>query len=413
MHRFNYKRNQLYCEDVSVAEIARRVGTPVFIYSRNTLLDHYGKIERALRDISPLICFSVKSNSNLAVLKTLVKAGSGLDIVSGGELHRAKLVKADPRKIVYAGVGKKRNEIIEAIHYGIFFFNVESTEELELINRCARDLKKTVNIAVRINPDVGVLTHAYTVTGKGDTKFGVDFDTAKSIFRSGWKYRNVKICGVHIHVGSQILSANPFRRAIKKVLRFLSENTIYIEYLNIGGGLGIVYSMEKAQTAARFAGKVLPLIKRSGLKIILEPGRFISGNSGIMATKVLFRKKTGRKRFLVVDSGMNDLIRPSLYEAYHAIRPVAKSRRRSGRTKHDVVGPICESGDFLAKDRALPSLKQGDLLAVMGAGAYGYTMSSNYNSRPRAAEVMVDGDKFFVAKTRETNKDLVRGESIR
>ena len=410
MHRFKYIGRSLYCENVKVARIARVVGTPLYIYSKNTLLDHYRKIQEALREVSPLISFSVKSNSNLAVLKTLVAAGAGLDIVSGGELYRAKLVKADPGRIVYAGVGKKRNEIMDAIRYGILFFNIESAEELALINRCAGEMKRKVNIAVRINPDVEVSTHEYITTGMGGTKFGVDFKTAKAIFRSSWKYRNASIRGVHIHIGSQILDARPFQRAIKKVLKFLETNKIFVEYLNIGGGLGIVYSLEKPQTASRFAKKILPLVRNSKLKLILEPGRFISGNSGIMVTKILFRKRTGRKNFIIVDSGMNDFVRPSLYEAYHAILPVTKPRGKLKKARYDVVGPICESGDFLAKGRVLPALRQGDLLAVMGAGAYGYTMSSNYNSRPRASEVMVDKGKFFVAKKRETYKDLVRGE---
>ena len=336
-----------------------------------------------------------------------------MDIVSGGELYRAKSVKADPRKIVYAGVGKKRDEIMDAIRYGILFFNIESHEELALINRCAREMKRKVNIAIRINPDVKISTHDYITTGMGGTKFGVDFKRAKAIFHSSWKYRNANIRGVHIHIGSQILDARPFQDAIKKVLKFLGENKIFVEYLNIGGGLGIVYSLEKPQTASRFAKEILPLVRKSKLKLILEPGRFISGNSGIMVTKVLFRKKIGRKNFIIVDSGMNDFIRPSLYEAYHTIAPVINPRRRVKKARYDIVGPICESGDFLAKGRVLPALKQGDLLAVMGAGAYGYTMSSNYNSRPRASEVMVDRSRFFVVKKRETYKDLVKGELFR
>ncbi|UCD54798.1 MAG: diaminopimelate decarboxylase [Candidatus Omnitrophota bacterium] len=411
MHRFKYKDGSLYCENVNVARIAKEVGTPLYIYSKNTLLDHYRKIRNALREVSPLICFSVKSNSNLAVLKTLVAAGAGLDIVSGGELYRAKLVKADPGKIVYAGVGKKRDEIMDAIRYGIFFFNVESDEELALINTCAGEMKRKVNVAVRINPDVRVLTHDYITTGMGGTKFGVDFKRARAIFRSSWKYRNTRIRGVHIHIGSQILGARPFQNAIKKVLKFLEANKIVVEYLNIGGGLGIVYSLEKPQTASRFAKDILPLVRKSKLKLILEPGRFISGNSGIMVTKVLFRKRTGQKNFIIVDSGMNDFVRPSLYEAYHTIAPVTKPQGRVKKRRYDIVGPICESGDFLAKNRTLPAVAQGSLLAVMGAGAYGYTMSSNYNSRPRAPEVMVDKKRFFVVKKREAYKDLVEGEA--
>lgn len=414
MHRFKYKARSLYCENVKIADITKRVGTPVYIYSKNTLLDHYKKLAHSLEDISPLICFSVKSNSNLSVLKTLIEAGSGLDIVSGGELYRAKAVKAQPEKIVYAGVGKKRDEIMEAINYGILFFNVESTEELELINRCAGEKGRKINVAIRINPDVSVSTHDYVTTGKAGTKFGVDFKTAKNIFRSRRKYKNVRINGVHVHIGSQILNPKPFQKAIEKVLHFLDNNRIFPEYLNIGGGLGIIYAFEKPQTASRFAKKILPImVRRSGLKLILEPGRFICGNSGIMVTSVLFRKKTGHKKFIIVDSGMNDLIRPSLYSAYHTIIPVTQPRKGVKKSKFDIVGPICESGDFIAKNRVLPVMKQRDLLAVMGAGAYGYTMSSNYNSRPRAAEIMVDRDKFFVVRERETYKDIIRGESIR
>ena len=412
MHRFSYKGRHLYCEKVKISEIVKKVGTPLFVYSKNTLIDHYRKIETALDGLSPLICFSVKSNSNLAVLKTLVDLGSGLDIVSGGELFRAKSVKTRPGKIVYAGVGKKKEEILDAIRYGILFFNVESQEELELINQCAKKLNKKVNVAIRINPDVDASTHRYITTGKSNTKFGVDFKTAKHMFNSNWRYRNVNLKGIHIHIGSQILNPAPFQKAIKKVLNFIKNSGIFVEYLNIGGGLGIIYSLEKPQTALSFASKITPLLKKANLKLILEPGRFISGNSGIMVTKVLFRKKTANKNFAIVDSGMNDLIRPSLYEAYHDILPATKSQKRTAKIKYDMVGPICETGDFIAKDRRLPLLNQGDLLCIMSAGAYGFTMSSNYNSRPRAAEVMVDGNKFCVIRKRENNKDLIKGESL-
>ncbi|MBN1353156.1 MAG: diaminopimelate decarboxylase [Candidatus Omnitrophica bacterium] len=413
MHRFKYIGRSLFCEKVKVSDIAAKVGTPLYVYSRNTLLDHYAKIKEAFASVSPLICFSVKSNSNLSVLRALVKAGAGVDIVSGGELYRAKLAGAPPERVVYAGVGKRRDEIMDAIRYGILFFNVESEEELTLVNACAASLGKKVNVAVRINPDVDVSTHDYIKTGKGQTKFGVNFDTAKRIFRSSWKYRNIAIRGVHIHIGSQILNPQPFRRAIKKVLGFLDKNSLLVEYLNIGGGMGVVYSLEKPQTATGFAGKILPLVRKSNLKLILEPGRFIAANSGILVTMVLFRKKNGQKRFIIVDGAMNDLIRPSLYEAYHEILPVTKPRRRASVARYDIVGPVCETGDFLAKNRKMTEPASGDLLAVMGSGAYGYSMSSNYNSRPRAAEVIVDGNKFFVVKKRETYGDLVRGETIR
>ncbi|MDP2912529.1 MAG: diaminopimelate decarboxylase [Candidatus Omnitrophota bacterium] len=413
MHEFAFKNNELYCEDIKIAEIAKRVRTPFYLYSYKTLIDHYRKIKNAFRTIRPLICFSVKSNSNLAVLRALIRNGAGLDIVSGGELYRARLAGCDPKRIVYAGVGKRRDEIEDAIRFGILFFNVESEEELEEIQNAAFRLKKKVNAAIRINPDVIPRTHAYIATGKGETKFGLDFETVHKIFNTGWKYPNVNIGGVHIHIGSQILDASPFEKAIKKVLVFLKECNIKISYFNIGGGLGIVYSIENPQTAKSFARKILPLLKRSGLKLILEPGRFISGNSGVLITKVIYTKITPRKKFIIVDSGMSELIRPSLYEAYHKIVPV-KVPRNSSETaeKIEVVGPICESGDFLGKDRFLPRLVHGDLVAVMGAGAYGFTMSSNYNSRPRPSEVMVIGNKFYVVRRHERYGDLVRGETI-
>ncbi|MFA5146295.1 MAG: diaminopimelate decarboxylase [Candidatus Omnitrophota bacterium] len=413
MHDFTFKDNELYCEGVKVRDISEKVSTPFWLYSRKTLIDHYRKLKNAFRPIGPLICFSVKSNSNIAILRALVKAGAGLDIVSGGELYRARLAGADPRKIVYAGVGKRPDEIEDAVRLGILFFNVESEEELDEIQRVARSLNKKVNVAIRINPDVVPKTHVYITTGKGETKFGLDFETVHKIFNSRWRYPNLNIKGVHIHIGSQVLDALPFQNAIKKVLEFLARCKISVEYMNIGGGLGIVYSLEHPQTAKSFAEKVLPMLKKSGLRIILEPGRFISGNSGILVTKVLYTKRTPRKKFIIVDSGMSDLIRPSLYEAYHKIVPVSVNEYSSGEAeKVDVVGPICESGDFLGKERHLPLIRRGDLLAVMGAGAYGFTMSSNYNSRPRAVEVLVTGKRFHVIRRREEYKDLVRGEHI-
>lgn len=413
MHEFTFKDNELYCEDIRVSDIAAAVPTPFYLYSYKTLIDHYRKIRTAFSSMRPLICFSVKSNSNLAVLRALVKNGAGLDIVSGGELYRAKLAGADPRKVVYAGVGKKTDEIVDAIRFGILFFNVESEEELSEIHAVAKLLNKKVNVAIRINPDVIPRTHAYITTGKGESKFGLDFETVHKIFNSRWRYPNLNIRGLHIHIGSQILDSAPFEHAIKKVLGFLKDYKIGVDYFNIGGGLGIIYSLEQPQTAKGFAKKVLPMLKKSGLKIILEPGRFISGNSGILVTRVIYTKRTPRKKFIIVDSGMNDLIRPSLYEAYHKIVPViVRENSRDTAEKVDVVGPICESGDFLGKDRFLPQLNKGDLLAVMGAGAYGFTMSSNYNSRTRASEVMAIDGRFHIVRRRETYRDLVRGETI-
>jgi diaminopimelate decarboxylase len=413
MHEFAFKDNELYCEDIKISAIAGKVPTPFYLYSYKTLIDHYRKLKAAFSAISPLICFSVKSNSNIAILRALVKNGAGLDIVSGGELYRARLAGADPKKIVYAGVGKRPDEIEDAIRSGILFFNVESEEELDAIQRSAASLKRKMNIAIRINPDVIPKTHSHIVTGKGDTKFGLDFETVHKIFNSQWRYPNLNIRGVHIHIGSQIVDPDPFEEAINKVLSFLKKNKIEVDHFNIGGGLGIVYSIENPQTAKNFAKRVLPILKRSRLKIILEPGRFVSGNSGILVTKVLYTKITPRNTFVIVDGGMSDLIRPSLYTAYHKIVPV-KVRPDSSQTceKVDIVGPICESGDFLGKDRFLPMMHKDDLLAVMGAGAYGFAMSSNYNSRLRAAEVMVMKGKVHVIRRQESYADLVRGESI-
>jgi diaminopimelate decarboxylase len=413
MHEFKFRNNELYCEKIRVKDVAAKIPTPFYLYSHKTLIDHYRKLRSAFRSIRPLICFSVKSNSNLAVLRALVREGAGLDIVSGGELYRARLAGVNPKKTVYAGVGKKTNEIEDAIRFGILFFNVESEEELAEIQKAASALNKKVNVAVRINPDVIPKTHAYVTTGKGETKFGLDFETAQKIFNSQWRYPNLNIKGMHIHIGSQIVDGAPFEQAIKKVLDFVAECRIPADYFNIGGGLGIIYSIENPQTARSFATRILPLLKHSGLKVILEPGRFISGNSGILVTKVLYEKRTPRKKFVIVDGAMNDLIRPSLYEAYHKIVPVSLNEDVAKTSERvDVVGPICESGDFLGKDRLLPRLDKGDLLAVMGAGAYGFTMSSNYNSRRRAAEVMVMGDKFYVVRRAETYEDLIRGESV-
>lgn len=415
MHEFRYKRNEFYCEDVRVGDIAEEVGTPVYIYSRKTLIDHYRKIKDAFKSINPLICFSMKSNSNLAVLSALVREGSGLDIVSGGELYRAMKVGVDPKKIVYASVGKTYNEIKKAIQSGILIFNVESLPELVMINSVCRRLQRKMFVSVRVNPDVDPHTHKYITTGKKETKFGLDMDTAMELFRRRGEWPDVEMAGIHIHIGSQIIEHEPYVKAIKKLLPFirnLKTMGVNLRWFNIGGGLGIVYNEEKPQTARNFAQIVLPLLKKTDLKIILEPGRFIAGNSGILVTRVTYLKETKTKRFVIVDAGMNDLIRPSLYEAYHDIVPVMWQNETAKKIVADVVGPICESGDFLAKDRELPEPSQGDLLAVMGAGAYGFTMSSNYNSRPRAPEVMVEGDRFYIVRKRETYADLIRGESI-
>lgn len=411
MHEFNYKRNVLYCENVKIPTIAKKVGTPFYLYSHKTLIDHFHKLKEAFREIDPLICFSMKSNSNLSVCKTLLGEGAGLDIVSGGELYKAMKIKADPRRIVYASVGKKKDEIEEAIRRKIFIFNVESRPELTFINSIAGRLNRRVDVAIRINPDVKPRTHRYIVTGEKQTKFGLDFKTAEDIFDNSNRYPNLNIIGLHVHIGSQITEAAPYVKVLKKVKSFIEKSRIDVKILNIGGGLGIVYSKEKPQTAKEFAGAVLPILKKMNLKVILEPGRFIAGNSGILVMSVVYVKKTPSKKFVIVDAGINDLIRPSLYSAYHKIQPVVKGVARRTDVV-DVVGPICETADFFGKNRRLPELESGDLLGIMSAGAYGFSMVSNYNARPKPCEVMVIGNNFFLIRERESYKDLIRGENV-
>ncbi|HLF18484.1 MAG TPA: diaminopimelate decarboxylase [Candidatus Omnitrophota bacterium] len=413
MHDFRYKNKELHCEDVAVSRIAQEVGTPFYLYSHHTLVDHFTKIQRAFAQVKPLICFAMKSNDNLAVIKTLVGLGAGLDIVSVGELKKAQMVNADARKIVFASVGKTAEEISYAIESDILFFNVESLPELEEINRIATNLKKRTQAALRINPDVAAPTHAKIITGTLKNKFGIDLKTARTMLLNQKKYPSVRISGLHVHIGSQITTKQPFISAMKKVVAFIDElkkDGVRLEYLDIGGGLAAIYKDEKVQTAQDFADAILPYLEKTGLKIIMEPGRFIVCNAGIFVSKVLYLKDNGLKKFLIVDGGMNDLIRPSLYDAYHDIWPVRKTNAKP--MKVDVVGPICESGDFFAKDRYLPPIRPGELLAVMGAGAYGYVMASNYNVRGRVPEVMVKGDHYEITKPRETFEDLVRGERI-
>ncbi len=416
MHDFKYINKHFYCEELRVEDLARKFGTPLYVYSYRTLISHYLKLRDAFKSINPLICYSVKANSNLAILKALVDKGAGLDIVSGGELFRALKAGCPAERIVYASVGKTEKEIEEALRKGILFFNVESVPELELINKIACRLAVKTRVAIRINPDVEPKTHHYITTGKLTNKFGIDFETAKLIFLAAGELAHLDICGIHIHIGSQITESSPYLAAIKKVagfIRVLRRKGVGITHLNIGGGLGIVYDKETPQTARQFSKRVLPVLKKTGLKIIMEPGRFISGNSGILVTKVLFVKKTPLKRFIIVDAGMNDLIRPSLYNAYHKITPLRTMYNvQSTGYKVDIVGPICESGDFFAKDRVMPKVKEGDYLAIMGAGAYGFSMSSNYNSRRKAEEVMVVKDKAFVIRRREAYADLVKNELI-
>ena len=414
VHDFYYTANELYCEKVRVREIVEKTGTPVFIYSYRTIVGHYQKLAQAFKSARPLICYSMKANSNLAILKALTSQGSGLDIVSAGELFRALKVGCDPKKIVYAGVGKTNEEIESAIRAGILLFNVESTPELDAINRIAQRLKKKVQISLRVNPGIDPHTHDHIATGKPESKFGLDLDTAHAIFIKQEKYPALSICGIHVHIGSQIVTGDPFLQAFRKVLIFITslEKEGYdIRYLNLGGGLGIIYSDEKPQTAQAFAEQLLPLFKGKKFRLIFEPGRFIVGNGGILVSKLLYLKQTPVKNFAIVDAGMNDLIRPTLYDSHHEIWPLAKDEKRK-KWVYDVVGPVCESGDFLARDRYVPELCAGDHLAFLSAGAYGFSMSSNYNSRPRAAEVLVKGSAYALIRKRETEEDLIRGEKV-
>lgn len=412
MHYFSYKKNELYCEGIRVKALAEKFGTPLYIYSSRTVIEHLEKIQKAFAPLNPLICYAMKANSNLAIIKLLVDRGAGLDIVSGGELFLASKVSCPGSRIVYASVGKTEKEIAEAIDKKILMFNVESLPELEKINNIAADKRVVVNVALRVNPNVDASTHKYISTGRSISKFGIDLGTAAKILAIAGKFSNIQIKGLHIHIGSQITQSAPFVKAISKIIKFIGElaqKKIKIEYLDIGGGLGIIYNKETPQTADEFALKVIPLLRNSGLKLILEPGRFIVGNAGILVTKVVYIKKTPHKQFVIVNGAMNDLIRPALYYAYHEILPVNKKLSRK-KARVDVVGPVCESGDFFAKDRILAQAVEGEYLAIMGAGAYGFSMSSNYNSRLRAAEVLVKNDKPYLVRKREAYEDLIRNE---
>lgn len=415
MHDFYYKKGELYCDKVRVSKLLKKTGTPAYIYSHKTLVGHLAKLQKAFRSAKPLICYSVKANSNLAVLRALVKKGAGLDIVSGGELFRAQKAKCQGKKIVYAGVGKTAEEIRAAIKARILLFNVESIPELEQIDAIARKMRKKVNVSLRINPNVDPHTHEYITTGKAETKFGIDFEKAREIFKDAKRFTNALVCGVHVHIGSQIETGDPFVEAFQKIVEFIDELEaagLKIKFLNLGGGLGAIYSDETPQTAEEFARKILPIFKKRKCQLIFEPGRFIAANAGILATRVIYVKETDVKKFAIVDAGMNDFIRPAFYNAFHHIWPVVKNEK-TGEWIYDVVGPICESGDFFAKDRELSQVRSGDALAIMTTGAYGFTMASNYNSRPRPCEVMVKGATFKIVRKRETCQDLIRGETVR
>ncbi len=411
MHHFDYKNDRMYCEDVSVDDIAAEVGTPFYLYSASTIARHFTVFSQAFASVEHLVCYSVKANSNLAVLRLLANMGAGADIVSGGELFRALKAGIDPQKIVFSGVGKHEEEIRFAIESGILMFNVESGSELNAISRVAGQMGKVAPVALRVNPDVDPGTHPYISTGMKKNKFGIPFEDALATYRAARNMENIEVVGADCHIGSQLTSSAPFGEAVSKMMelvRTLEEEGIPVKYVDVGGGLGIVYGEEAPPMPSDYAEIIIKAVGDTDKTLILEPGRVIVGNAGILVTKVIYNKKTALKHFVIVDAAMNDLIRPALYDAYQEIRPI----RISGDTEivADVVGPICESTDYLARDFRMQSVAEGDLLAVMSSGAYGFPMASQYNSRPRGAEVLVIGDRFQVVRSRETYDDLVRGE---
>jgi diaminopimelate decarboxylase len=437
MHSFHYRDGQLYCEDVDLSRVAEEFGTPTYVYSAGTILDHYTRLDAALAPLDHLICYAVKANSNRAILDFLVRAGAGFDIVSGGELFRVLAAGGDPAKCTFAGVGKSCDEIEYALEQGVYSFNVESEAELETIARIAGAKKKRAPIALRVNPDVDPHTHHYISTGSQENKFGIALDQVRSVYERAATMSNIEIVGVQMHIGSQITEPKPFASAIEKVASLVRDlkSKYAIKFFSIGGGMGIIYrrALESgsgkwwydhggepsAFSVRDYAAAILPPLRDLPIRILVEPGRFLIGNAGVLLTRVRYLKQTGGKKFAIVDAGMNDLIRPALYQSYHEIVPCRASAAADAdpRTntskcleKIDIVGPVCESGDFFALGREMPELREGDLLAIMSAGAYGFVMASNYNSRPLPAEALVRGDKFSLIRRRQTREDLVRDE---
>jgi diaminopimelate decarboxylase len=418
MNHFEYRNGEMFAEAVPLKRIAREVGTPAYVYSLATLKRHFKVFDQAFTKVPHIVCFSVKANSNLALLRVFAKEGSGFDIVSGGELFRALKVGADPKKIVFSGVGKKKEEIEYALNSGILMFNVESEQELLALNEIAAGTGKRAPISLRVNPDVDPQTHPYISTGMKKAKFGVDIKKSLETYRTALSLKNVEVVGVDCHIGSQLTSITPFVDALGKVREYLDrvlagemkKEGAQIRYLDLGGGLGINYHNETPPLPDEYGRAIIEGLQGLDVTLILEPGRVIVGNAGILLTEVQYIKESDTKKFVIVDGGMNDLIRPALYGSYQAIQPVMESKARS--IVADIVGPICESGDFFAKDREIAQPKPRDLLAVMSAGAYGFTMASNYNSHPKPPEVLVDGDKYYVVRERESFDDLIKGETI-
>ncbi|MEW5772687.1 MAG: diaminopimelate decarboxylase [Thermodesulfobacteriota bacterium] len=408
MHHFEHRGGQLFAEDVAVTDLAERFGTPLYVYSAATLTRHFAAYDSAFAAARHLTCFSVKACSNLSVLKHLAGLGAGMDIVSGGELHRALTAGVAPERIVYSGVGKRPEEIRQALEADILMFNVESLAELERINEIASSMGKVARISLRINPDVDPKTHPYISTGMKKNKFGLDMDASLAAYARAKEMSAVEAVGMDCHIGSQLTSLDPFLEALDKIMAFharLKDMGLPIRYLDLGGGLGIRYDEEEPPHPTEFGQALVDRTKDSGLTLILEPGRVIVGNAGILVTRVVYTKDTPSKHFVIVDAAMNDLVRPSLYGSYHRMAEVQEKGREPITV--DVVGPVCESSDFLARDRALPRVESGELLAAFSAGAYGFVMSSQYNSRPRAAEVLVDGGVARLIRRRETYEDLI------
>jgi diaminopimelate decarboxylase len=426
MHRFQRKGGKLYAEGVSLDGLADRLGTPLYVYSAGTILDHYRRLRGAMRAVDPLICYSVKANSNLAVLSLLAKAGSGFDVVSGGELERVRKAGGKASKCVFAGVGKTDEEIEAGLRHGVKAFHVESEEELERIAWVAgRKRGRSAPVSLRVNPDVEAGGHAKITTGTYANKFGIPFEQVAGAYRRYSEDNRLKLVGIQMHIGSQITRSAPFRAAVRKMIPLVERlrDRHGLEYFDLGGGVGIVYEdalasgrdgwwntrkSERAMTLTDYATSVVPMLRNLKMQILLEPGRFLVGNAGVLLAEVLYRKQTGRKHFTVVDAGMNDLVRPAMYEAYHQIEPIGKPR--PGAISTDVVGPVCESGDVFCHDRSISPLERGDRVAILSAGAYGFSMASNYNTRPRPAEVLVSGTRAKVIRKRETVADLWRGE---
>ncbi len=418
MHHFEYRNGEMFAEAVPLKRIAQEVGTPAYVYSLATLRRHFSVFDQAFAKVPHIVCFSVKANSNLALLRAFAKQGSGFDIVSGGELFRALKAGGDPRKIVFSGVGKKKDEIEYALNSGILMFNAESEQELTVLNEIAAAAGKKAPVSLRVNPDVDPQTHPYISTGMKKAKFGVDIEKSIDVYKKAVSLKNLEVVGVDCHIGSQLTSLTPFVDALAKVREYLErvlagemkKEGAQIRYLDLGGGLGITYNDETPPLPDDYAKAIMRGLDGLDVTLILEPGRVIVGNAGILLTEVQYIKETDTKKFVIVDGGMNDLIRPALYGSYQAIRPVVETKAET--INADVVGPICESGDFFAKDRDIARPQRGDLLAVMSAGAYGFTMASNYNSHPKPPEVLVDGDKYYIVRKRESLDDLINGEVI-